>query len=105
MNQNKDLKWRKQMEDLSEMLKALSHPSRLTIMYIICNSKDKKMTVKSLYDLLEMDQPIMSRHLGILKNGGLLNRITEGAKTIYELKVENNNVRHMAKCFSTIGKG
>jgi ArsR family transcriptional regulator len=91
-----------EMLELSEMLKAIAHPSRMTIMFLLCNSNEKRMTVKSIYDEMKMSQPVISRHLSILKNGGLVKRVIQGSKTFYELKVDNKNVERIALCFSSL---
>lgn len=88
--------------ELSEMLKAIAHPARVAIMCLICNSAEGKLTVKCIYDELQMAQPVISRHLGILKNSGLLERLIEGSKTYYTLYNKNKNVRHISKCFRAL---
>ncbi len=90
-----------EMLELTEMLKAISHPSRVAIMFLLCNNENKRMTVKAIYDELKMSQPVISRHLGILKNGGLLVRVIEGSKTYYEIKEKNKNVNHITMCFAS----
>lgn len=87
--------------ELSEMLKAIAHPSRMAIMFLLCNDKNKKMTVKCVYEQLNMPQPVISRHLGILKNSGLLRRVVKGSKTFYEIEENNKNVQHISKCFTS----
>src|SRR5438105_2278860 len=90
----------KNLTELSEMLKALGHPSRIAIMYLLYHSKEKRMTVKCVYHELKMPQPIISRHLGILKNCGLLKRVAEGSDTFYELNLENKNSFHISQSFN-----
>jgi len=92
-----------EMLELAEMLKAIAHPSRMAIMFLLCNNAEKRMSVKSIYDELKMAQPVISRHLGILKNGGLVKRVIQGSKTFYELKQDNTNVTRISMCFSSIG--
>lgn len=102
INQN----WQNNLDflELSEMLKAIAHPARVAIMYLLCNSSQKKLTVKYIYDELEMAQPVISRHLGILRNSGLTERLVEDSKTYYKLQEKNKNVQHIAKCLSTLGQ-
>jgi len=88
--------------EISAMLKSLSHPSRMAIMYLISQHPEKRMTVKSIYDKLKMSQPVISRHLGILKQSGLLTRFNEGIKTYYEIKLSNRNTKKITECFSSI---
>ena len=90
--------------ELSEMIKAIAHPARVAIMCLLCNNAEKKLTVKCIYNELQMAQPVISRHLGILRNSGLVERATEGSKTYYELKERNKNAKHISKCFSSFNK-
>ncbi len=48
----------------AEIFKALAHPTRL---FIIHSVKDKKMSVKKLSKLVDIDISTMSKHLDILK--------------------------------------
>lgn len=84
---------------MTEMIKALGHPSRMAIMHLISNSKEGKMTVKCLYNILNLPQPVISRHLIILKNGGLLRREAAGTSTYYALDHKNPHVKTIEKCF------
>jgi DNA-binding transcriptional ArsR family regulator len=88
--------------ELSEMLKALAHTSRIAIIYLLNNEPKKKMSVKCVYSQLKMSQPVISRHLGILKNCGLVTRIAEGPNTFYELNEKNKTARYIIKCFSCL---
>lgn len=90
------------MLEFSEMLKSLAHPSRVSIVYLLAQNKEKKMTVKSIYEELRMSQPVISRHLGILKNSGLLQRVSEGINIYYKLNPGNKNVKQISNCLSTI---
>jgi DNA-binding transcriptional ArsR family regulator len=88
--------------ELADMIKAISHPSRMAIMYLICKQKDKKMSVKDIYIELKMAQPVISRHLGILKNSKLVERVAEGQFTFYKLNQNNDTVNRIAKCFLSL---
>ncbi len=91
-----------EMHELSEMLKSLAHPSRISIVYLLTQNKEKKMTVKSIYKELKMSQPVISRHLGILKNSGVLQRISEGINIYYELSPNNRNVKQISACLASV---
>jgi DNA-binding transcriptional ArsR family regulator len=71
------------LAELSEMLKAVAHPSRMAIMLLLSKNAENKMTVLCIYKELETAQPVISRHLGILKNSGLLSRVAEGSKKYF----------------------
>ena len=83
---------------LAEALKSISHPERIAIVNLICGYKEKRMTVKSIYESLELEQPIVSRHLGILKRSGVLERKTEGLNTFYCLCENNEIAEQIYKC-------
>ena len=85
------------MIKFADMIKALAHPSRMSIMCLLCHNK--KLTVKCIYKELNLQQPVISRHLGILRNAGLVKRIAEGAQTFYEVSNNDKYVKHISKCF------
>jgi DNA-binding transcriptional ArsR family regulator len=97
-------KWVKSKEanELFEMLKAIAHPSRLAIMYLLSRQKEKRMTVKCIYKELDAAQPVISRHLIILKNTGLLKRINEGSSIFYELCENNKLVKTISDCLAEL---
>ncbi|MCD6113063.1 MAG: winged helix-turn-helix transcriptional regulator [Bacteroidales bacterium] len=68
---NKDIE--NEFLEKAEVFKALSHPTRL---FIIDAIKDKRMSVKELSEIVEIDISTMSKHLNILKN----NKIIQGEK-------------------------
>ncbi|HLF62208.1 MAG TPA: metalloregulator ArsR/SmtB family transcription factor [Saprospiraceae bacterium] len=86
------------LQALAETLKSIGHPERIAIMNLICNAKGQRMTVKHIYEALGMHQPIVSRHLGILKRCGILERETQGANTLYRLNKHNQFVTQLNKC-------
>lgn len=83
---------------LAEALRSIGHPERIAIVYLICLSEEKRMMVKNIYESLEMEQPIVSRHLGILRRSQLLERKTEGASTFYSLCKENKIAEQIYNC-------
>lgn len=86
---------------LAEALKSISHPERIAIVNLIYGCKEKRMTVKHIYESLKMEQPIVSRHLGILKRSGILERETEGVNTFYCLFENNKMAKQIYKCLCT----
>ena len=55
-----------------------------------------KVTVTEIYEYLQMDQPIASRHLGILRESNLVNTERDG-KFIY-YSVNKDNIEKMLNC-------
>lgn len=77
------------LQHLSESLKALAHPDRLKILLLIMQHKKQKLTVTEIQQQLDLLQPETSRHLSILKNKNILNRIKEGSNVFYYMNTEH----------------
>jgi DNA-binding transcriptional ArsR family regulator len=74
--------------DVRTMVKVfglLSVDVRLNIIIAIRDSKDKKLNVTSLCEILGLPQPTISHHLGLLRNGGLVNDTREGKQVMYAI--------------------
>jgi len=67
----------------SDMLKAMAHPVRLSIIDLLRGGR--RLTVTEIYEKLELEQAVASHHLGILRNKGLLHSERHGKNTIYSL--------------------
>lgn len=66
-------------------LKVLAHPLRLRILELLGQSEQ---SVGQCAQVLSVDQPTVSRHLGILKQGGLVTTRQDRASVIYRLQNE-----------------
>lgn len=86
------------MKDIAEMLKAMAHPDRLAILKLLSNNSGKGFTVKFIYENLKMQQPIVSRHLNILKSAGVVSRKQEGQKIYYCICMEKKAIESLTKC-------
>jgi DNA-binding transcriptional ArsR family regulator len=75
------------LEKAANMLKAVAHPLRISI--IGCLEDGKMHTVTEIYVKLGIEQSTASHHLGILKDKGVLSSKREGKNTWYFLKHEN----------------
>jgi len=84
---------------MAEIMKAIAHPDRVAILSLLCRKKSKKLMVKTIYEELGLQQPIVSRHLNIMKNAGVVKRLQEGQKTFYCLCNEKKFVQSLSKCF------
>ena len=87
------------MIKIAEILKAIAHPDRLVILGLLCKSSEKRLTVKVIYEKLSMQQPIVSRHLNILKTAGVVTRLQEGKKCFYSLCYEMKAVETISGIF------
>lgn len=72
----------KTLYDVTELLKALSDPTRLQIMYLLRNND---LCVCEMMSLLEKPQSTLSHHLRILKNAQLIKPRKKGVWIYYTL--------------------
>jgi len=92
---------RNKFPEVAEMLKSMAHPERLAILELLNNCMCKRMTVKSIYEQLKLDQPVASKHLGIMKRSGLLTRETEGNSTYFSLNQNNAITACFSRCLKS----
>lgn len=69
-------------ERAADVLRALSHPTRLRIIEILGGGE---LCVKSLEEILEIPQPSVSQHLTRLKYAGLIESERKGHLVCYRL--------------------
>lgn len=67
----------------AELLKVLGHPERLAIALLTLY---REMCVKELVEALQISQPKVSQHVGLMKEVGLLTFRKEGTKVLYRVK-------------------
>ena len=89
-----------QFEELSEKFKAIGHPTRIALFQLLCNCPEKGLSVKSLYQTLQLDQPTTSRHLAVLRNSGMARRRQEHGQTFYCLCLSDPYVGCLSRCFT-----
>jgi DNA-binding transcriptional ArsR family regulator len=75
------------LEKAANMLRAIAHPVRISI--VGCLEDGKRKTVTEIHKHLGIEQSTASHHLGILKDKGVLSSKREGKNTWYFLKHEN----------------
>ncbi len=68
----------------AEVAKALGHPVRLEIINLLEPGEEK--CVCKLVEALGCEQPVVSKHLAVLKSAGLIVSRKEGTKTFYRLR-------------------
>jgi ArsR family transcriptional regulator, virulence genes transcriptional regulator len=85
------------LEKAANMLKAIAHPVRISIMG--CLEDGEKKTVTEIHTLLGIEQSTASHHLVILKDRGVLVSKREGKNTWYYLKYKN--LKTILNCVST----
>ena len=67
----------------SELLKVAAHPHRLAILDLL--GRNKRLCVMDLSDLLGMEQAILSQHLTLMRDKGLVDFEKEGKYSFYFL--------------------
>lgn len=82
MNDEKTCCSREKIEKTAEKLKVLGHPLRLEI---LCLIEKNSSCVSELWTCLEQPQPVISQHLAILKNKGIVESQTSGNRRIYSI--------------------
>ena len=68
------------MDQLLAMLRAAADPTRLRLLMLL---SEAELTVSEITEILGQSQPRVSRHLKLLCDAGLLDRIKEGAWVFY----------------------
>ncbi len=71
-----------ELSDMVRALRAIAEPTRLRILSL-CRTGD--MTVKELCGILGQSQPRISRHLKLLVDAGILEKLPEGASVFHRL--------------------
>ena len=72
------------INEYSEIFKALAHPTRLTIAYNL--SKKAECNVSKMSECLGVPQPTVSQHLTILKNANVITRYRNGNQICYKIE-------------------
>ena len=75
---------KKLIELKADVLKALGHPTRLSIVEMLGKGE---RCVCELNEAIEADHSTISKHLSILKKAGVLTDRKEGLKVYYKLEV------------------
>ena len=76
----------KHLAEASEILRALTHPLRLSIMTFI--DKNKEINVNKIYKKLGLEQSITSQHLKVLRKTGIVKTARQGKFIFYSLDYE-----------------
>jgi DNA-binding transcriptional ArsR family regulator len=75
-----DIKTARKYERRAAVIKALAHPSRL---YIVDRLSENEHCVNELTALIGSDMLIISKHLSVLKNAGVVQDEKRGAPIYY----------------------
>jgi len=75
-----------EIENLADIFKALSDPTRLQILRIL---ETQERSVTEIVDFFNLSQPTISRHLSALANAGLIGSRRQEQQRIYKLNSDN----------------
>jgi DNA-binding transcriptional ArsR family regulator len=75
-----------QDEELADVMRALGHPVRLSILRILANQSDCCCT--DVTECLPLAQSTVSQHIKVLLDAGLVERIARGTRNCYSLNSE-----------------
>lgn len=75
------------LEEVSETLRVMAHPLRLSIIKLLAEKKE--LSVTEIHQKLEIEQAIASHHLRILKNRKVVQVRRDGQRSIYNLVHKN----------------
>jgi DNA-binding transcriptional ArsR family regulator len=70
------------LELVAARFRALSDPTRLRILNTLMQGEG---SVQDLVDATGLEQPNVSRHLGILRREGIVSRRAEGNRAVYDV--------------------
>jgi ArsR family transcriptional regulator, arsenate/arsenite/antimonite-responsive transcriptional repressor len=76
-----------ELQNCSVLFKALAHPARLAILKYLAETKT--CITGDIADELPLGRTTVNQHLKELKDAGLIQGTTEGAKTCYCLNLSN----------------
>jgi ArsR family transcriptional regulator, arsenate/arsenite/antimonite-responsive transcriptional repressor len=71
-------------DEVSAKLKAIGHPIRLKLLCMI--EKQEEPCVTSLWTCLNQPQPVVSQHLAVLKEHGIVKAEVHGTKRVYSIE-------------------
>ena len=73
------------MKDILKIFKALSDPTRLRIVLLL---RQRELCVCELMFILNMEQSRVSRHMRVLRDGGIAESVRDGRWIIYRVPEE-----------------
>ena len=83
------------IKKLAEKLKVCGHPVRLKI---LCLIEKQDSCVTDLWQCLDQSQPVISQHLAVLKDKGIVESDVQGNRRIYS--IFDPFIKNMVQSFS-----
>lgn len=88
------------INDSSGMMRALTHPLRITMLNYILENQPVK--VADIYSDLQLDQSITSQHLRILRDSGMVQTERDGKFVLY--KADPHHINRIVKAIHAFDK-
>jgi len=83
------------VEDVVQVLRILADTTRMRVLSLL---RDGELNVSGLCDRLELAQPTVSHHLGLLRSIGLIKSRRDGKQIFYTLSPDSvNNLEDVMK--------
>lgn len=82
------------IQEAAEVLKTIGHPVRLEILELLDEGGEHNVT--AIYEALGLDQPIVSQHLGLMRDKGIVASRREGVNVFY--RVHDEKVTRVLDC-------
>jgi len=76
-------------EELAAALKVLADPVRLRLLGLIRSAPQGRAVTRDLVTALDLSQPTISHHLGVLFDGGFVERERDGRETWYSIEPDS----------------
>jgi len=90
------------MKDLAKLFAALADENRLRLLHLL---KDGEVCVCHLQEVLQTNQPKISRHLAYLRRAGLVAARKDGRWTHYRLKLpDQGGGKILAETLDSLGR-
>lgn len=80
-------------QKVAQVLRSVGHPVRLQIIEVL---EKQELTVGRIEELIHCAQAVVSRHLGIMKDKGILDCRRDGTNIYY--RIANPNVIELLHC-------
>ncbi|WP_423068681.1 ArsR/SmtB family transcription factor [Devosia sp. CN2-171] len=75
-------------DDIANMMRALGHPVRLSIMRIIAEQNAGDCCCTDVTQCLPLAQSTVSQHIKVLLDAGLVERHAKGTRNCYKLRAD-----------------
>jgi len=92
-----------EIEELAEIFKALSDPTRLRLVKLLGESEGA-LCVNALTQRLAVTQSAVSQHLRVLRQAGLVRRVRQGTFVHYSID-QNRLEQYKTQLRETLGEG